>query len=231
MDYERPGMVALRWCFVVLLLLVPRTAFAQIHWDASAQLGAMKRFMTERPRGADDASIGPMGQLTAHIALLPLVHVGGYLGYEISPLPDPAAARNITTMGVRGKVAIPMSGDFHAWGFAGFGLALVHQQAYAIHNFPYVTGAGTVSPKEASIDEAGGHFFEIPFGLGVAYKLRKPWELCAELGARIGIAHTGSVYDDPGPQLHIDQLPDQNVLPAGIDRFSVGLTVGVMLDL
>lgn len=81
------------------------------------------------------------------------------------------------------------------------------------------------------VEGAGGSFFEVPFGLGASYKLYKPWELCAELGARVGFGHTGSVYKDPGPQVTVPDFAGQNASPAGVDRFALGLTVGVLIDL
>lgn len=229
-------MVALRRCAAVLAfaiaILFPRISAAQLHWDASVQLGGMKRFLVERAPGTDDVGIGPTGQIAAHLALLPLVGAGVYVGHDISPLPDPAAARNITFMGARAKVGLPMSGSFRAYGFAGFGLALVTQQGFDYAGFPYVGPAGTTIRKDATVESAGGHFFEVPFGLGVSYKLRKPWELCAELGARVGFAHSGSVYDElRGAQVKAPGEVDQNLTSAGIDRFALGLTAGVMLDL
>jgi hypothetical protein len=229
-------MVALRHCVALLAfafaLLVPRLASAQVHWDASAQVGGMKRFLAARPPSTDDAGFGPVLQLAAHLALLPLVHAGVYVGHDISPLPDPAAARNITFMGARGKVQLPMSGNLRGYGFAGFGLALVTQQSFTFTGFPFVSAGGTVNRKDAEVESAGGHFFEVPLGLGVAYKLRKPWELIAELGFRVGFAHSGSVYDElRGAQVKAPGEVDQNLTSAGIDRFALGLTVGVMLDL
>jgi hypothetical protein len=230
-------MVALhrRWLAVLAFALafaLPRLASAQLHWDASVQLGGMKRFLVQRAPGTDDVGIGPTGQITAHVALMPLVHAGIYVGHDISPLPDPASARNITFMGARGKVAIPMSGDFGAYGFLGFGFAFVTQQAFDFPGFPYVSAGGTITRQDAHVESAGGSFFEVPFGVGATYKLRKPWELCAELGARVGFAHTGSVYDElRGAQVKAPGQVDQNLTSAGIDRFALGLTVGVMLDL
>ena len=78
---------------------------------------------------------------------------------------------------------------------------------------------------------AGGGFFDLPFGFGASYKLVKPIELVGELGAHVGFGHSGSVYDDPGPQLRIPGVPDNNVLPLGNDTFMLSLTIGVLLDL
>ena len=66
------------------------------------------------------------------------------------------------------------------------------------------------------IQGAGGHFFEVPFGLGTSYTFRKPYALTAELGMRAGFAHAGSAYASSAP---------------GEDRFAIGLSVGFMLDL
>lgn len=233
---RRRSLRSLRRCVAVLAfaiaIVVPRLASAQVHWDASVQLGGMKRFLVARPPGTDDVGIGPVGQITAHLALLPLVHAGVYVGHDISPLPDPAAARNITFMGARAKVALPMSRELRAYGFVGFGFALVTQQGFDRPGFPFVNAGGGTVQKDATVESAGGHFFEAPLGLGVSYKLRKPWELCAELGFRVGFAHSGSVYDElRGAQVKAPGEVDQNLTSAGIDRFALGLTVGVMLDL
>lgn len=229
-------MVALRRCvalFVLALALsIPRLASAQVHWDASVQLGVMKRFVTERPPGNDDVGFGPTGQIAAHLALLPLVHGGLYVGHDISPLPDPASARNITFMGARGKLQLPVTSDVRFYGFTGFGFAIVSQQSFTFAGFPFVGPGGTTVRKDAEVASAGGHFFEVPFGIGASYKLRKPWELCAELGARVGFAHGGSVYDEnESAQVTAPNEVGQFLTSAGIDRFALGLTVGVMLDL
>jgi hypothetical protein len=218
---------------IALMALVPETAMAQLHWDASAQVGVMKRVLSDRPAGGDDAGFGPTAQLTGHVALLPLIHAGAYLGHDISPLPDPAAARNITFGGARIKGMLPwIRGTVRAWAFVGFGYAGVYSQSYDT-SFAIPDGTGAVTRMPVHVHGAGGGFFDLPFGLGASYRFFKPWELCAELGARVGFGHTGSVYDEPGPQVSIrgTDAPGQNATPAGLDRFALGLTVGILLDL
>lgn len=215
----------------VALLLATARADAQVHWDASAQVGFMKRNLVDRPTGgARDATVGPAGQLTGHVALLPLVRLGAYFGHDISPFQGDASARDITWGGLRAKIMSPWPrGDARAWLFVGFGYAGVYQRST-------VTTAGMTAPApgvagtERVVHGAGGGFFEVPFGLGASYKLRKPWELCAELGARAGFGHSGSVYDSPGPR-RTSESGESNMPPAGIDRFGFGLTVGVLVDL
>lgn len=214
------------------LLLSSHEAFAQLHWDASAQVGVVKRFLARTPSGGHDASFGPTGQLTAHVALLPLVHVGGYFGHDISPLPiGDGTARNITFGGLRAKGMLPfVHGSMHAWLFAGFGYAGVYQQSFD-STFAKPNPLGGTELRAGHVEGAGGSFFELPFGMGASYSFFKPWELCVELGAKVGFGHDGSVYAAPGPQLTIPNDVSQNVLPAGLDRFSLGLTVGILADL
>jgi hypothetical protein len=200
------------------LVIAPATAQAQIHWDASAQVGVMKRVLGDRPPGGKDAGFGPAGQLTAHVALLPLVRFGAYFGHDISPMGGDVSARDLTWGGLRAKIMSPWPrGDLRAWLFVGFGYTGVY--------------ARSTVRGDTVVHGAGGSFFEVPFGIGASYKLRKPWELCAELGARTGLGHTGSVYEAPGPRVSSPGAADTNALPAGADRFGIGLTIGILADL
>jgi hypothetical protein len=231
---ELPSRRLRRGAFAVLgalLFFYPGTSSAQIHWDASAQLGVMKRVLSGRPSGAGNAGFGPVAQLTGHVALLPLVHVGGYFGHDISPLDGDAAARQITFGGLRAKGMLPWPrGSTRVWIFAGFGYAGVYAPSYQT-SFTITDGSGASAPHRVRVEGAGGGFFEVPFGFGASYKFFKPWELCAELGARAGFGHSGSVYEPPGPRVTVPGLASQNATPAGLDRLAVGLTVGVLIDL
>ena len=215
---------------LVVLLLPSREAHAQVHWDASAQAGVMKRFLFERPPGGDDAGFGPAFQLNGHVALLPLVHAGAYVGYDISPLGGPAAARDIFAGGLRGKLMLPwVRGDTRAWFFVGVGYAIVSTRGYPTVLTIQTPGRPSVR-RDVEVLGAGGGFVEVPFGFGASYKLRKPWELCAELGARFGFSHGGSA-DGNGPQVIVPGDVNQNLLPSGSDSFALGLTVGILVDL
>jgi hypothetical protein len=222
--------------FALALLGAAWPASAQLHGDVSAQLGVMKRFLSERPAGAnDDATFGPIGQLTGHVALIPLVHVGAYLGHDISPLSGDAAARDITFAGARAKGFIPVTpASLRTWVFAGFGYAGVYARSYQT-TFAVPNGLGGTTPTPVRVEGAGGGFFEVPFGLGASYKFFSPWELCAELGFRAGFGHQGSVYTGNGPQVTIPASGNpnatQNASPSGLDSFAVGLTIGIQLDL
>lgn len=216
----------------LVLALLPAPAHAQVHWDASAQVGIMKRVLADRPAGGDDAGFGPAFQITGHFALLPLVRVGGYVGHDISPMGGETSARDTTFGGLRAQIMSPWPrGALRAWLFVGAGYAGVYARSTtAPRVFPGPPGTPSVT-SEATVQGAGGSYFEVPFGIGASYKLRKPWELCAELGMRTGFGHTGSAYEAPGPEVRSAGRPDGNALPAGTDRFAVGLTVGVRVDL
>ena len=226
----RRVLAALAGALPVVLATSP--AGAQVHWDASAQVGFMKRNLVDRPMGSvgRDATFGPAGQLTGHVALFPLVRLGAYLGHDISPFQGDASARDITWGGLRAKLMSPWPrGDARVWVFFGFGYAGVYQRSTSTTvGFP--GGPGGFAVTERVVHGAGGGFFEVPFGLGASYKLRKPWELCAELGARAGFGHSGSVYESPGPRM-TSESGESHVPPAGIDRFAIGMTFGVLLDL
>jgi hypothetical protein len=192
----------------------------------------MKRVLVERPRGGEDAGFGPAAQLNGHVALLPLVRVGGWVGYDISPLGAPAAARDVFGGGLRAKLMSPWPrGAVRAWLLTGFGFSAVSARSYS-RTVLVPTGIGSqTTPADATIQSAGGSFFEVPLGIGASYKLYGPWALVGELTGRVGFAHQGSVYEDPGPLLTIPGRPDNHALPSGQDRFAAGLTVGLELDL
>ena len=218
------------------LLAAPR-AGAQVHWDASAQVGVMKRFLGDPdPRApfatneAASTSVGPSILLAAHVALIPLVHAGVYGAHDVSWLTSGTETmRNITSGGLRFRGMIPfVRGDVRAWIFAGFGYGRSSQAGKAV-------GPGTTGSAPFEVESASGGFFEVPFGLGASYKVRKPWELLVELGARAGLAHHGDVYE-AGPAVTALEPAGPGSLPArwlpsGFDRWALGLSVGVMLDL
>ncbi len=208
-------------------LLTAGTAQAQLHWDASAQLGVAKRFLTNRPSGSSDAGFGPVGEIHGHVAIFPLVRVGPYLSHDISPLPGDAAALQITSAGARIKVTSPFPLDpWRVWGFLGFGYAGVYGPSFPTN----VDIGGT--RQNALVSGAGGGFFEVPFGIGASYKLRKPWHLTAELSGRVGFGFSGSVYDlETGRSGVAPGQPPLLFTNAGTDTLGVGLAIGVMLDL
>lgn len=205
-------------------------AAAQVHWDAGAQVGVMKRFLGGG--ATKDAGFGPMGQLEGHVALLPLVRVGAYFGHDISPMPDPIGTRDYTWFGLHIKLMSPVPrGDFRMWLYTGFGYSLVYARSYPLTvQLPGVSG-GPSKPADGTVQGSGGGNFQVPLGIGASYKLRKELDLFGAFGAQFGFGFSGSTYEDPGPQLKIAGRPDDNALPAGTVPFTLGLAVGVLLDL
>jgi hypothetical protein len=71
---KKTAWVVLVWSATAILAAAMTwdgEAHAQIHWDAGIQGGAMKRFVTGSEAGAPDTKIGPVIQLTGHLALIP----------------------------------------------------------------------------------------------------------------------------------------------------------------
>jgi hypothetical protein len=145
----------------------------------------MRRVLSERPAGGKDAGFGPVVELTGHVALVPLVRLGGYLGYDISPVGGDAPTRDVVWAGLRAKIMSPWPrGDARLWLALGLGYAAVRER-----------GA-----------HAAGGFVDLPFGIGASYKIRKPWALVGELGMRAAFGHTGSAYEAPGAPNGVDRL-------------------------
>jgi hypothetical protein len=142
----------------------------------------------------------------------------------VSPA-GPGAARQITTFGARVKFTPPWPrDDWHAWAFAGIGYALAYGPSYHLTLAP-----DQGPPQDFTVDGAAGHFFEIPIGLGLGWRFKRPWELSAELSGRLPIAPGGDLYNlrnatAPG-------VPSEYVDPFGNDAFALGLMVGINLDL
>ncbi len=181
---------------------------AQVRWDVGAQVGAMQRFQTGAGGAPSSPFVGPVGELHAHVAVVPMLRLGPYVTHDIASYAPSAGvpARQITEAGLRAKIAPPLlGGPWHLWGILGLGYARAywpsHEQA---------------SGGSAPVPGIEGDFLDLPVGLGVGYHVRgprDPWELTAELGARIGLAFLGAMYSD-----------------APRDSFALSLSVGVSLD-
>jgi hypothetical protein len=179
---------------------------AQLRWEASAQVGASKRWLTDRPSGPKDAWPGPSLQLASHITLIPLVQLGAYVGHELSPMPGDAPMRHLTSTGLRIKGIFPFLGKAkRAWIFAGFG-----------HAWAYAPGFDPPSNAPDHVASASGRFFEVPLGLGAQYKFFDPWAVSIELGVRLGLGHKGALY-----------VPSSPESARGLDAFAAGLWVGI----
>lgn len=205
----------------VALVAAPSEARAQLKWEASGAVGGAGRLTS----GGSATELGPAAQVDAHVALIPLLRAGAYLAFDSAP-EDGAAARRIYAGGLRAKVMSPFPrGDFQAWLFVGVGYAAVARSEYAAIA-PTTRGAGDAPvPGVVNVASAGGGFLEIPFGIGVAYKVAKPWKLQLELSGRPAAATYGSVYADRG---YTGAAGYRGTLPAsGTDSFGIFALVGL----
>jgi hypothetical protein len=219
-------VLALAASLFVALALVPRTAHAQVHWDASAQVGVAKRFLFAKPQGGADAGFGPAVQLDGHVALLPLLRVGLYGAFDATSVGP--ASRQMLGGGARVVGLAPFrTQSFRAWVFAGFGYMFTLAPSYHTTLLLAPDESTPATPTDTLVEQSSGSFFEVPFGIGVGYALRPPFEIVAELGARAGFGFSGSVYSDPGRTALSDGYPQNTLLPAGNDAFSTFLTVGL----
>lgn len=213
------------------LVAAPREASAQLRWDASAQVGVSKRFLTS---AFTQPSFGPMAIVSGHIALIPLLRVGAYVAHDISPL-ESQPARRFYAIGARAKLQAPWaSTTLHGWAFAGAGFVGAYgpSETRTLVSSPIGPLATTPSgPGSFSVAGASGRYFEVPFGLGMAVRLRKPWELVFELGGRVGVGFGGDLYASRAAVPAGAEIAPQRVVSAGNDAFAAFLTAGVGFDL
>ncbi len=185
--------------------LVAPSASAQVHWDVGAQVGVMQRVRTGSGASVPGPIPGPVGELHAHVAVVPMLRIGPYVAHDISPVAPSAAvpARQITEGGLRAKVTPPfLGGRWRSWALLGLGYAHAYQPGYS-------AGGTPVSGLEGGI-------LSLPLGVGVGYRVRgphDPWEITGELGCRLGLAFVGPMYSGaPG------------------DSFALSVSLGVSLD-
>lgn len=88
-----------------------------------------------------------------------------------------------------------------------------------------------IQNQDATIASAGGNFFEIPFGIGGAWRARSPLEFIVELSGRAGLGFSGSYYD-PNGRVGASALTNPIVVSrVGNDVFGLFLTAGLGIDL
>jgi hypothetical protein len=210
--------------------LAPTEAAAQVHWDASLSAGVAKRFLSDKPAGGGDAMFGPVLDLQAHLALLPLLRVGGYAHGEISDTQSAAPPRDMFAGGVHARVLSPWPhGVWRLWLGLGFGYAAVHAPGYTQTVTLPPDPLRPSGPTTATVASSGGGFFDVPLSVGVAWRPRKPWQLFAELGSRFGFAFSGTLYGENGGRATND--PTIVIAPEGKDVFALFLTLGAAVDM
>jgi len=225
--------------FLLAFLVSPRRAEAQLHWDASVQAGGSARLFTNNAGGLP-GSLGPVFGLEADVALLPLLRIGLYGDYEYADTTEPSPS-SVVSFGARVKVMLP--GDrnrVHWWLFTGFGAVDWTAPSYVLSDQTSQAASGATAAT--TVPQASGYFFEVPIGVGMGWRVARPWEIVAELQGRIGFDMNGSYftqnggYSDPdtggglGPTRPTNSNLGTGSIPTGNDVLAVLLTVGIGFD-
>jgi hypothetical protein len=222
------------------LLLAPDPAEAQVHWDANVQAGGAGRFFSNSVSGGLPGSIAPVIGLEAAVAIVPLLRLGVYADFEYADTSEPAFS-SVVSFGGRVKLMIPGNRNHvHWWLFTGFGGVVWNAPSYTIAD---QTSQGTSGlANAATATAATGEFFEIPVGVGMGIRLRRPWEVVFELQGRFGLDMNGSYFTqnggftDPDNSSGIGTTRPTNstagagAVPTGNDVFGLLLTVGIGFD-
>ena len=180
-----------------------------MRWDAGASVGVMQHFMTGAAPGAATPLPGPVGEVRAHLALLPMLRLGPYLEHDVAFLSG-APAREVTEAGLRAKVSPPLLAlPWRTWAFLGVGYARAYEPSHSL------SGSSDFVPGQ------GGGSLDIRVGLGLGYRVQRTLELFLELGGQFGVFFTGSMYDRDGCGC---AEPFQ-----GKDSFALSLSLGLSL--
>jgi hypothetical protein len=118
----------------------------------------------------------------AHLAVVPLLRVGPYVAFDLSPARG-SMNRRIYAAGLRAKLTPPwLAAPWHVWAFLGVG-----------------------SGYEQDPGRALG-LLEIPVGVGIGRRVHGPWEMYAELCTRWDVLHFGSSDRGAAPWIGDDLL-------------------------
>jgi hypothetical protein len=183
-------------------------AAAQVHWDTGAQAGVTKRFAAGGDPGAPSPGFGPSLELQGHVALLPMVRVGAYLGTDLSPA-APDGLRSFWDGGLHLRVTPPLlPWPWRTWLFTGFG-------------YGFADDLGAHLP---------GGMLEVPFGLGLGRKTSRHAVVFVELGGRVGFAFYGRMYDRSAVETSGGSGESGGSAYVGQDTFALSLSVGLSLE-
>jgi len=222
----------------VAVALAPRRAEAQVHWDANVQAGVSGRVFTNSASGGLPGSIGPVVGVAADVAVVPLLRLGLYGDFEYADTTEPAFS-SVVSFGGRVKLMLPgYRNSVHWWLFTGVGGVIWNAPAYTVVGIDPNLPANAVS----TVTPASGYFAEIPLGVGMGWRVRRPWEVVAELQGRVGFDMNGSYFTQGGNFSNPDDgsglgttrpttsSSGSGNITTGNDIFAVLFTIGIGLD-
>ena len=175
---------------VLSVIALAHDARGQVRTDAELLEGAELRVLSHRPLAAGDATASPTMDLEGHVALVPLLRVGAYAHYDVSPLSG-EGSRQLASGGLDLRVTLPwLRGGMRAYARLGLGEVGTAVSAHVLG--PNETRGALFVPSSS------GSFTEVPLALGFAYRLERSLWLTAEAGARLGFGFGGSAYGGTG---------------------------------
>jgi hypothetical protein len=198
-------------------------AWAQAHWDLGAETAIEKRFLRDLPpEGTGDAGFGPLVRVTGHVAFFPLLRVGLYGAFELSPVSGgPLRTQVSGGLDLRLTPPLPLGlRDFRPFLFFGAGYMRTFTPGSALK----IAGA------EVTTKAASGGCLDVPLGLGATYRVRKPFEIGAVLGTRFAALCSGDTYPD-APKYPSVSPPESAVLPrAALGKDIFALSLGLLAN-
>lgn len=204
---------------------------SSVHWDLSVQIGAQKRFLTDRQGAMNDAGVGPEIMTSLHLGGR-VVRVGPYVGFESSPIVGDAPGRYLLAGGLQLKLLSPTPlGPLHFYFMTGFGAVYAMQREGNVPDPSDLFDPNNRQPRLLNSDD--GNFLEVPFGVGAFWGNWDHWNFVAELVGRVGFRHEGVIYKTGSSfsgATELDPANEDRYPPYGDDRWAVGLTIGVIYD-
>jgi hypothetical protein len=150
-----------------------------------------------------------------------MVRVGLYGVMDLAPATGSGETqigqRTFLGGGLSVRVAPPLLGaPWRTWVFTGVGYAYAYESSYR-------TNGGS-----ALVEGASGGLLELPFGVGLGYRMQGPWVLFLETGGTVGLGFYGPMY--AGPPGIAGQSSGLVPAFAGHDSFAISFALGLSFD-
>jgi hypothetical protein len=150
-----------------------------------------------------------------------MVRVGLYGTMDLAPGTGDGATqigqRTFVGGGLNVRVAPPLLGaPWRTWVFTGVGYAYAYEESFRTNG-----GSGLV-------EGLPGGLLELPFGVGLGYRVQGPWVLFLEAGGSVGLGFFGPMYAG-APRI---AGGSNGIVPAfaGHDSFAISFALGLSFD-